>query len=266
MSPIRARSRRPTGVATSMSSSSRRASSGASTGVRPRFTTVARAAHRGGRVDRHHLAGHQPVEQVADRGQALLDGRRGELARLRLDPGRDVQRPHGSERRHAMRLAPGEELGHGAAVGAAGVRVADRGGEELEEAQPARSPAAVTSAGRTVDAAVWTSWFISAVGGGSGIQLRPFEQLLDLLNVAASASTSPTFSRTFRPCRACSHAPIRAVAAERPSSQPVRTEARLRIRSALQGAVTALPILQRPMSRFTTRCSRLIHLGHERRP
>ena len=97
---------------------------------------MARAAHRGGRVDRHHLAGHQPVEQVADRGQALLDGRRGELARLRLDPGRDVQRPHGGERRHAMALAPGEEVAHGAAVGPARVRVADRGGEELEETQP----------------------------------------------------------------------------------------------------------------------------------
>ena len=35
-----------------------------------------------------------------------------------------------------MLLAPAEELGHGAAVGAARVRVADRGGEELEETQP----------------------------------------------------------------------------------------------------------------------------------
>ena len=38
MRPIRARSRRPTGVVTSMLSSNARASEGSSTGVLPRFT------------------------------------------------------------------------------------------------------------------------------------------------------------------------------------------------------------------------------------
>jgi hypothetical protein len=29
---------------------------------------VPRPAHRAGRVDRHDLAGHEPIEQVTDRG------------------------------------------------------------------------------------------------------------------------------------------------------------------------------------------------------
>ena len=59
-----------------MLSSSARASAGSAPASCRAFTTVPRPAHRGGRVDRHDLAGHQPVEQMADRGQALLDGRR----------------------------------------------------------------------------------------------------------------------------------------------------------------------------------------------
>jgi hypothetical protein len=50
-----------------------------------------RATHRSGRVRRDHLAGHQPVEQVTQRGQAQL-GRRGRMiVRLLLDPSGDVQ-------------------------------------------------------------------------------------------------------------------------------------------------------------------------------
>jgi hypothetical protein len=37
-------------------------------------------AHRRGRVDRHRLAGDEPIEQMADRGEPLLDTRRRELA------------------------------------------------------------------------------------------------------------------------------------------------------------------------------------------
>lgn len=44
-----------------------------------------------------------------------------------------MQRLHGRKGRHAMLFAPGQEFGHSAAVGAARVRVADGGGEELEE-------------------------------------------------------------------------------------------------------------------------------------
>ena len=49
-------------------------------------------AHRRGRVDRHHLAGDEPIEQMTDRGEPLLDARRRELARRGLDPGGDVHR------------------------------------------------------------------------------------------------------------------------------------------------------------------------------
>ena len=52
---------------------------------------VARSTHRGGRVGRDHLAGHQPVEQATDSGQALLGGRGGQVAGLLLDPGRDME-------------------------------------------------------------------------------------------------------------------------------------------------------------------------------
>ena len=106
-----------------------------------------RAAHRGGRIDRHDLAGHQPIEQVADRGELLLDGRRRHLAGLRLDPGRDVQRRDLRQRRHAGVGAPGQKLRDGAAVGAPRVRVADVGGEEFEEADAGGSPAAATRTG-----------------------------------------------------------------------------------------------------------------------
>ena len=53
-----------------------------------------RPAHRSGRVHRHDMARHQPVEQVAHAGELLLDAGRGQLAPQRLDPGRDVERLH----------------------------------------------------------------------------------------------------------------------------------------------------------------------------
>ena len=71
LSPISARSRRPACVAISMLSSSarfrwiehRRLAS---------CHNVTRAAHRAGRVDRHDLAGDEPIEKMADRGEPLL--------------------------------------------------------------------------------------------------------------------------------------------------------------------------------------------------
>jgi len=56
---------------------------------------VLRPAHRRGRVVRHHLADHQPVEQHADRRQVLLDARRRPPAAEQLDVGRHVHRPDG---------------------------------------------------------------------------------------------------------------------------------------------------------------------------
>jgi hypothetical protein len=130
---IRARSRTPTTIDVSMMSSNAPASEGSSTGVCPDVTTC-RGPHRRGQVDRHHLAGHQPVEQMTDRSEPLLDARRGELARADLDPGGDVHRLHGRDRWHAGGGAPGQKFLSGPGVGAARVRVANLGGEEFEEA------------------------------------------------------------------------------------------------------------------------------------
>jgi hypothetical protein len=52
---------------------------------------VLRAAHGSGGIGWDDLADHKPVEQVAKHRKPLLDTRRGELARLHLDPGGDVQ-------------------------------------------------------------------------------------------------------------------------------------------------------------------------------
>ena len=81
------------------------------------FDAMGGAAHRGSRIDRHHLPRHQPVEQMPDCGQALLDGRRGQLPRLRLAPCRHMERLHGGERGHPRSFAPGEEAGYGAVAG-----------------------------------------------------------------------------------------------------------------------------------------------------
>jgi len=52
---------------------------------------VARSAHGGGRVVRHDLANHQPVEQHPHAGELLLDGRRRPpFPPQVLHPGRDV--------------------------------------------------------------------------------------------------------------------------------------------------------------------------------
>jgi hypothetical protein len=100
------------------------------------FNEVGGAAHRGGRVDRHDLADHQPIEEMPHGGEPLLGGRRRELvARQCLDSGGDMQRLHRGDRLHTDALAPRDEVGSGAAVSASGVRVADVGREEFEKAE-----------------------------------------------------------------------------------------------------------------------------------
>jgi hypothetical protein len=91
-------------------------------------------AHRAGRVDRHNLAGDEPVEQMADCGEPLLDARCGQLARPGLDPCGDVHRLHGGDRWHASVGAPGQVFIGSAGIGPARVWVVDIGGEEFEEA------------------------------------------------------------------------------------------------------------------------------------
>ena len=95
-----------------------------------------RPAHRRGGVHRHDMARHQPIEQVTDAGELLLDAGRGQLVPQRLDPGRDVEGLHLAERGDAARLTPGQEVARRARIGAPRVRVADRHREELKEAPP----------------------------------------------------------------------------------------------------------------------------------
>src|SRR5271166_1362488 len=80
------------------------------------------------------MACDQPIEQVADRSEPLLDARRGELARAGLDPGGDMHRLHGADRRYASARAPGQEFIGSAGVGPPRVRVADVGRKEFQEA------------------------------------------------------------------------------------------------------------------------------------
>ena len=80
------------------------------------------------------LADDQPVEQHADRGEVLLDGRLLKILAERTDIGRDV---HGLDRHELIEapgVAPGEEAPAGVEIGRAGIRVLDRDGEEFEEA------------------------------------------------------------------------------------------------------------------------------------
>jgi hypothetical protein len=66
-------------------------------------------AHRGGRIRAgENLADDQPVEQHADRGEVLLDGRRAIAAAQDLDVGGDVVRAHHRERRDPLRVEPGK--------------------------------------------------------------------------------------------------------------------------------------------------------------
>ena len=84
---------------------------------------------------RHHLADHEPVEQVAHRREPLLNGGRGKLAAELLDPGGDMDRCYAGKTCHSMTLGLGEEVAGRTGIGPAGVRVADRHREELEETQ-----------------------------------------------------------------------------------------------------------------------------------
>jgi hypothetical protein len=67
------------------------------------------AAHGVGRVGGQHLADDEPVEQMADGGQVLLDGRLGGRGLQRLDVGRDVDRLDIGDLGQAISFEPGEE-------------------------------------------------------------------------------------------------------------------------------------------------------------
>src|SRR5437667_3050093 len=133
MSPISAQSRRPTWVATSMLSSSARLGRIEHRRL-PAGYDEPGPAHRASRIDGHDLAGNEPIKQVTDRGEPLLDARRSELACAGLDPGGDMHRLHGADGRYAGARAPGQEFIRSAGIGPTRVRVADVGREEFEKA------------------------------------------------------------------------------------------------------------------------------------
>jgi hypothetical protein len=105
-----------------------------STGVLPTLTECLGPRTDAARIDRQHLADHEPVEKCAQCGQSLLHGLRRQ-AQL-VDVGGDV---HGLDRTHvedAVSTAPTREVRSGLGVRLAGVRVSDVRGEELDGAAP----------------------------------------------------------------------------------------------------------------------------------
>jgi len=85
------------------------------------------------RVEGHHLAVDQPVEQMAQRREPLLDRGRCKLTRPCLDPRRHMHGLNVDDRRHAGRSAPAQKFFRSSSIGSPCVRVADIGREELEE-------------------------------------------------------------------------------------------------------------------------------------
>src|SRR4051794_28454426 len=86
------------------------------------------------RIDREHLADNEPIEQYAHGSKVLFDDRLGGGLLQRLDVGRDVQWLDLDQLGDATLFEPGEERAAGPVIGYAGILVADRRGEEFEEA------------------------------------------------------------------------------------------------------------------------------------
>jgi hypothetical protein len=80
------------------------------------------------------LADDEPVEQHADRGQVLLDGRLGGCRLQHLYIGGDVNRFDVGKLADLVLLDPGEEMTRGTVIGHAGVLVTDRRVEKLDKA------------------------------------------------------------------------------------------------------------------------------------
>jgi hypothetical protein len=92
------------------------------------------AANRGGGIAGEDAAGDEPIEQHADGGEVLLDGRLRHPVLERLYIGGDVKRLDIDQRHDPGGVEPGEEVRHRPVIGHAGVLVADGGGEEFQEA------------------------------------------------------------------------------------------------------------------------------------
>ena len=90
--------------------------------------------HRVRRIDGQNLADDQPVEQHADCSEVQLYRRLGRGRLQHLYIGGDVNGLDIGELADLMLLDPGKEMARGPVIGHARVLVADRGGEEFEEA------------------------------------------------------------------------------------------------------------------------------------
>jgi hypothetical protein len=90
-------------VVVSIASMSCRASAGSSTGVLPR-RTIWRGPRTAGLVGIDWMADDHPIEQVTQRGQAELRGRRRSRALQLLDVGSDMHALNRGELRDALRF------------------------------------------------------------------------------------------------------------------------------------------------------------------
>jgi hypothetical protein len=85
-------------------------------------------------LNANHLAGYEPVEQHADCGEVLLDGRLLEAFAETANVGRDVYRLHIDQLGDILApVAPGEETPAGVKIRRARVRVVDGDGEEFQK-------------------------------------------------------------------------------------------------------------------------------------
>jgi hypothetical protein len=113
---------------------------------------VARPAHRGGGIHRHDLAGHQPVEQMPDRGQALLTVGADSVCvcssiQLAMCNGCTAVIDATPACAHQARNSPTART---YARRVCGLRIADA--KKSRKRTPARSPAVMTSVGNVVPA------------------------------------------------------------------------------------------------------------------
>src|SRR2546421_3915341 len=138
---IRARSRRPTGVAQSMLSSRVRASSASSTGVFRRLTTCLgpRTAAAGVISTTRPTTSQSNSMRIA--GQVLFRGGRAGAPAQGFHVGGDAMRAQRLQGEPA-RLGPRAKRADGDGIGPAGIAVADVRGEEIDEREPGFFPAA----------------------------------------------------------------------------------------------------------------------------
>jgi hypothetical protein len=92
------------------------------------------SAHRGGGIAGEDGAGDEPIEQHADRGEVLLDGRLRHSVLERLYIGGDVERLDIDQRDDPGGIEPSEEVRDRPVIGHPGVLVPDGGSKEFQEA------------------------------------------------------------------------------------------------------------------------------------